>query len=195
MAGIYPTPLPVLPPLGCELPPGLGGRRFVLMVPGSSARHLAKRWPARRYGVLAEALRRAGHASVVIGSNAERALGAAIREVSPEAIDLVGRTDIEAVAALAQRAVLTIGNDTGVTHLAAAADCPIVVLFSGASDPAWCAPRGRVVRILTAADLDDLDVDQVLAEAVNIIEERLPPAEEHAPRETADETRASGVWS
>jgi ADP-heptose:LPS heptosyltransferase len=192
MAGIYPTSLPMLPRVGRELPSSLDGRRFVLIAPGSSPRHLAKRWAARRYGMLAEALRRGGYASVVIGSNAERALGTAIREVCPEAVDLVGRTDIESVAALAQRAALTIGNDTGVTHLAAAADCPIVVLFSGASDPAWCAPRGRMVRVLAAPSLDELEVDQVLAEAVKIIEER-QPAEEHALRGAAGEAPASGA--
>ena len=142
--------------------------------------------------MLAEALRRGGYVAVVIGSNAERALGTAIREVCPEAVDLVGRTDIESVAALAQRAALTIGNDTGVTHLAAAADCPIVVLFSGASDPAWCAPRGRMVRVLAAPSLDELEVEQVLAEAVKIIEQR-PPAEKHALREAASDARAIGA--
>jgi ADP-heptose:LPS heptosyltransferase len=191
MAGVHPTPLPTLPPLECELPHPLVGRRFVLMVPGSSPRHLAKRWPARRYGMLAEALRGAGYASVVIGSNAERALGVAIREASPQAIDLIGRTDIERVAALAQRAVLTVGNDTGVVHLAAAAGCPIVVLFSRASDPAWCAPRGRMVRVLTAPNLDELKVAPVLAEALGVIEQSLAAAETLVP---SREARLSGAW-
>jgi len=194
MAGIHPTPLPILPPLDYELPQRLVERQFVLMLPGSSPRHPAKRWQARRYGMLAEALRRAGYASVVIGSRVEQALGSAIREVCAEAIDLVGRTSLEAVAGLAQRALLTVGNDTGVTHLAAAAGCPIIVLFSGASDPAWCAPRGRMIRVLTAPDLDDLEVDQVLAEAVGVIEERLATKVGMA-RETAVEARASGAWS
>lgn len=169
MAGIYPTPLPALPPLACDLPPGLGGRQFVLLMPGSSPRHPTKRWPASRFGALAAAVNRAGYVPVVIGSAAERALAATIREICPAAIDLAGRTELAAVAALAQRAALTVGNDTGVTHLAAAADCPIVVLFSGASDPDWCAPRGRTVRLLTVPDLNDLGVMRVFAEAGDII--------------------------
>src|SRR3954453_2026903 len=36
MAGIHPTPLPALPPLRRDLPPGLPDRDFVLLVPGSS---------------------------------------------------------------------------------------------------------------------------------------------------------------
>ena len=171
MAGIVPDPVAAAAAARLRLPRQLAGRRFALLVPGSSARHPAKRWSARRFGMLAEELRRAGCASVVIGSQAERPLATAIREICRDAVDLVGRTDIATVAALAQRAVLTVGNDTGVTHLAAAAGCPVVVLFSGASDPAWCAPRGRIVRVLTAPDLDDLEIDRVLAAALDVVGE------------------------
>ena len=194
MAGIYPTPLPVLPPLDCPLPRQLAGRRFALLVPGSSARHPAKRWPARRFAMLAEELRQAGCCSVVIGSQAERALATAIREICPDALDLTGRTDIASVAALAQRAVLTVGNDTGVTHLAAAAGCPVVVLFSQASDPAWCAPRGRLVRVLAALNLADLDVECVLAEAFDVLSQPMPPAADEMERPIPAEAPASEDW-
>jgi ADP-heptose:LPS heptosyltransferase len=194
MAGIHPTPLPLLPPLDCVLPPELAGRRFVLMVPGSSARHPAKRWPARHYGRLAESLRQAGCASIVIGSQAEQDLGAAIREICPDAVDLVGRTDIAAVAGLAQRAALTVGNDTGVTHLAAAAGCPVVVLFSRASDPAWCAPRGPIVQILTAPDLAGLEVGRVLAEAVAVIEAGSPIVADAVPGDVEAGMPVGGDW-
>ncbi len=181
MAGIHPTPLPALPSIAVELPQSLAGRQFVLLLPGASPRHPAKRWPASRYGLLAKALLDRGYTPVVIGSDGEQALAAAIREICPQAIDLVGRTDLVSVAGLAERAALTIGNDTGVTHLAAAAGCPIVVLFSAASDPAWCAPRGSVVQVLTTPDLEALEVDRVLAEAVAIIDRPAMPREsEHA---------------
>ncbi len=194
MAGIHPTPLPILPPLDCALPQSLIGRPFVLIVPGSSPRRPEKRWPACRFGMLATALHDLGYIPVVIGSNAERDLAAAIREACPAAIDLAGSTDIEAVAALAQRATLTIGNDTGVTHLAAAAGCPIVVLFSRASDPAWCAPRGRTVRVLAVTDLDELEVGRVLGEALGIIDRQtILPAEGDALENAAGEALRSGA--
>ena len=192
MAGIHPTPLPILPPLDCALPESLIGRPFILIVPGSSPRHPDKRWPAQRFGMLATALHNLGFVPVVIGSNAERDLAAAILVACPEAIDLLGRSTIEAVAALAQRAVMTIGNDTGVVHLAAAAGCTIVVLFSRASDPAWCAPRGRAVRVLRVADLDELEVDRVISEAVGIIDHQARLAAAGAPRVTVREEPPKG---
>ena len=193
MAGIHPTPLPMLPPLACEMPQGLNGQQFVLLMPGSSPCHLAKRWPALRFGMLAQALRDAGYAAVVIGSRAERTIAAAIREICPQVIDLCGQTALDEVAALAQRAMLAIGNDTGVTHLAAAAGCPVVVLFSGATDPDWCAPRGRWVRILAARDLADLRLDRVLTEIRVTLAGCTAPAPAGMPQLAAEAAIASGA--
>jgi ADP-heptose:LPS heptosyltransferase len=178
MAGIHPTPLPSLPPAARELPADLASRDFVLLVPGSSPHRPEKRWPAECYGRLALALDHAGHVPVVVGTDSERALGARIGEICPRASNLVGRTDLVQLAALAQHARLTVGNDTGVCHLAAAAGGgAAVVLFSAASDPALCAPRGRCVRLLTVPDLAELTVERVFAEAMTALRLAPQPAE------------------
>ena len=169
MTGIYPTQLPALPPVDRALPNQLDRKEFVLLVPGSSPRHPAKRWPVARFAQLARAIGEIGQVPVVVGSAHEAALAAAICEACPDALDLVGRTDIAMLAALAQRARLTVGNDTGVCHLAAAAGCPVIVLFSRASDPARHAPRGPVVRVFAAPNLGDLAADTVIAEAMDIL--------------------------
>jgi ADP-heptose:LPS heptosyltransferase len=172
MAGVHPTPLPMLPPLHRTLPGRLLDRDFALLVPGSSPTHLEKRWPAERFGVLAQALEEAGCRAVIVGTALEALLAARIRELCPAALDMTGQTDIGLLGALAQRAVLTVGNDTGVCHLAAAAGCAVVVLFSGGTDPARCAPRGRLVEVIAAADLRDLAPDPVISACVEIITRR-----------------------
>ena len=51
-------------------------------------------------------------------------------------------------------------------HLLAAAGCPLTVLFSDASDPALCAPRGPVtdgVVVLRKAPLSALNPAEVAA--------------------------------
>jgi ADP-heptose:LPS heptosyltransferase len=75
------------------------------------------------------------------------------------------------LAALAQRAMLTVGNDSGVCHLAAAAGCPVIVLFSGGTDPERCAPRGRLVRVIAEPDLVGLSAERVIADALAILRE------------------------
>lgn len=166
MAGIHPVSrVPWLPPAG-SVPAVIAGRRFALLIPGSSPRHSAKRWPAHRYGELANRLSRVGYLPVLVGVGGEADLGRAIRDLCPEAVDFMGRTDVAGLAALARAASLTVGNDTGATHVAAAGGNPVLVLFSRASDPSLCAPRGRIIRVLTEPDLGNLPVDTVFAACV-----------------------------
>jgi heptosyltransferase-3 len=55
---------------------------------------------------------------------------------------------------------LYIGNDSGITHLAAATGAPLVAIFF-ATDPVVWAPRGELVRVVSG-NSDDISVDQVL---------------------------------
>ena len=58
------------------------------------------------------------------------------------------------------RARVYIGNDSGISHLAAAVGTPVVALF-GPTDPAVWAPRGLRVRILDR--MESVQVDDVLS--------------------------------
>jgi ADP-heptose:LPS heptosyltransferase len=171
MAGIYPTPLPSCPASSRPLPAGLKHQGFFILIPGSSPRHPAKRWPATRYGELARRLFEAtGILPVIIGRAGEEVLASEIRAVCPVAVDLVGRTELTSLVDLADAAAFAIGNDTGATHIAAAGGHPVVVLFSNASDPSRCAPRGREVHVLTSPCLDDLPVYRVFTAAIQAAE-------------------------
>jgi ADP-heptose:LPS heptosyltransferase len=140
---------------------------IALLVPGSSAHRLAKRWPAARYGQLARMLAARGMAPVVLGSAAERNLAVEIAKLGP-IHDLTGQTSFGELASLARAAKLAVGNDTGPMHLIAAAGCPSLVLFSRASDPALCAPRGQRVTVLQRPDLAALAVEEVFASATSL---------------------------
>lgn len=143
-------------------------RRFVLLVPGSSAHRPVKRWPVEHYRQLAGLLHERGMHPVVLGSAAERDLARTIRRAAP-ATDLTGLTTFGDLAALARSALLAVGNDTGPMHLLAAAGCPALVLFSRDSDPALCAPRGLSVSVLRRPDLATLGVGTVSAAAFGMI--------------------------
>ena len=92
-----------------------------------------------------------------------------IGRAAPGAVDLTGRTDYAQIAGLGARAALAVGNDTGPTHLLAAAGAPTLVLFSAESDPALCAPRGRRVEVLQAERLGSLAPESVLEAARNLL--------------------------
>jgi len=70
----------------------------------------------------------------------------------------------ESLADLTQwiaEARLYIGNDSGITHLAAVAGVPVIALF-GPTDPTLWAPRGNEVIVLRHEPLCDLSVNTVL---------------------------------
>ncbi len=141
LAGISVFPTPDLAFLTDRPVPPLPDR-FVMLVPGASAHRGVKRWPAAKYGALGTLLVARGLVPVVLGGQDEVPLGAAIRAACSHAIDLTGKTAVLDIFAIAARAAFAVGNDTGPTHMAAAAGCPVIALFSAESDPQMNAPRG-----------------------------------------------------
>jgi ADP-heptose:LPS heptosyltransferase len=138
-------------------------KRFVLFVPGGAAHRPEKRWPADSYAELGRELAVRGLSVLVIGAEPERAIADAIVTACPGTRSLVGKTSFAEIAELARRAAAAVGNDTGPMHIVAGVGCPSIVLFSAASDPALCAPRGKWVRVLRRAGLRDLGVAEVAA--------------------------------
>lgn len=137
--------------------------RYALLVPGSAPHRPEKRWPPQQFAQTARALESAGLPSVIVGTEADRGSIDAIRRDAPNARDLSGQTNLFEVAALARRAAIVIGNDTGPMHIAAAIGAKTIVLFSAASDPVLTRPRGKAVTVLQEAKLENLRVETVLA--------------------------------
>jgi len=161
MAGIAEVPPPDLSWLDADLSAFALPDRFVLLVPGGAPTRPAKRWPAERYAELAASLAADGVTPVILGTAAEAEAAAVIAAHCPEALNLLGRTGFAEIAALARRAEAAIGNDTGPMHLIAAAGCPSLVLFSSESDPALCAPRGPMIRVLRKENLELLSQAEI----------------------------------
>jgi ADP-heptose:LPS heptosyltransferase len=161
-AGISDVPLPEVSWLTADIARYGLSPPFALMVPGGAASRPRKRWPIARYAALARELAVRRVQPVILGTAPERPLAEAVRAMCPAARDLTGDTSFAEVAALARAASAAVGNDTGPMHLIAAAGCPSVVLFSDDSDPALCAPRGKVT-VRRRPDLVDLPVAEVAA--------------------------------
>lgn len=98
-----------------------------------------KRWPPEHFAALADRL--AGLGSVVLlGGPADAGLVAAVAaQMHVPAVQMAGRLSLSQAAALAQASRLYVGNDTGLTHVAAAAGAKTMMIF-GPSDPARYTP-------------------------------------------------------
>lgn len=94
-------------------------RKYVLLIPGCSAKHPHKRWPIENYREIVRRLEERGIWAVVIGTNAEKRECDAICEGMKLTVNMVGLTQIEDIPQVAHRALAVVGNDTGPTHIAA----------------------------------------------------------------------------
>jgi len=122
---------------------------------GPAANWRAKTWRAERFAELARRLTGpggplAGARVAVMAAAAEREQAAPVLAAIPaeRRLDLVGRTDLLTAAAALRRAALYVGNDTGLTHIAAAMGAPTLALFgpSPAERFAPWGPRAAIVR-------------------------------------------------
>jgi heptosyltransferase-2 len=133
---------------------GAARGEFCLVFPGSGS--MTKNWPLDRFLKLADDVSSLVKPLAILGP-AESAMEASFQE--RQVIVLQG-LDLEVVAALAHYARAFVGNDSGVSHLAAAAGARGVVIF-GPTDPIRWRPLGEVT-VVRRAPLDALEVGEVL---------------------------------
>lgn len=132
--------------------------RFLAVHPGSG--RVAKTWPPDRFARLVEAL--GADSFLVIEGPADAAAAAPLHGRSGAVTARGLRPRV--LGALLAGAAAFVGNDSGVTHLAAAWGAPTVALF-GPTDPAVWSPVGpRVTTVRSGSDrMDGIDVDAVIA--------------------------------
>src|SRR5262249_35225080 len=87
-------------------------------------------------------LSRTQRAVVLAGSAKERAWCRDVATACPQVCDLSGQTTLSELAALIERSVLCVTNDSGSMHLTVALGKPVVSIF-GPTDPLWLGPYGR----------------------------------------------------
>lgn len=109
----------------------------------------AKRWPPRHYAELARRLAAQGQPVWLLGSAKDRELGEEIAGLAPgAALNLCGRTTLEQALDLLAGAALVVSNDSGLMHVAAALDRPLIALY-GSSSPTYTPPLSPRAKILT----------------------------------------------
>jgi ADP-heptose:LPS heptosyltransferase len=126
------------------------GRRVVGLHAGSGG--AAKRWPPAAFAAAAEALHARGAQPLLIEGPQDAAVTAALRAVTGDngTLPVLRGLSVDELASVLRRCAAYLGNDSGVTHLAALMRTPVVALF-GPSDPTLWMPLGTQVRVLRSA--------------------------------------------
>ncbi|MDD5612865.1 MAG: lipopolysaccharide heptosyltransferase II [Gallionella sp.] len=108
----------------------------------------AKRWPVAYYAETAQRLIERGYAVWLIGSAKDKEVAENIVALSDlSARNLCGSTDLKDAIALLSAARLVISNDSGLMHLAAAQDRPMLAIF-GSSSPQFTPPLSDAAEVV-----------------------------------------------
>ncbi|CAK9886961.1 MAG: ADP-heptose--LPS heptosyltransferase 2 [Candidatus Erwinia impunctatus] len=116
----------------------------------------AKRWPHYHYAALARQLIDAGYQVILFGSANDQATGELIvvdltETQRSHCRNLAGETSLEDAVILLSQCQAVISNDSGLMHIAAALNRPLVALY-GPSSPDFTPPlshRARVIRLIS----------------------------------------------
>lgn len=116
----------------------------------------AKRWPHYHYATLAEHLIKQGFTIQIFGSKNDQEVGESIRnmlasELQPYCQNLAGLTTLEEVIDLLSVCQVVVSNDSGLMHIAAALQRPLVALY-GPTSPQYTPPLAENVEILRAIE-------------------------------------------
>jgi ADP-heptose:LPS heptosyltransferase len=136
--------------LGAQLLKSCGipaGARPIIIQPGSGGRE--KCWCIDNFLAIAHDLARQGSAVLFLLGPAEleRFSEAAIEQMS-ESAPTVSNLPLEQVVAILSRADAFVGNDSGITHLAAAMGIRTVGVY-GPTDPTAYGPRGPLAAAIS----------------------------------------------
>jgi heptosyltransferase-3 len=125
------------------IPPG---RPYAVLQPGAA--FATRRWALGNFAALADWLASEWNlAPVVLLGPREGELSAEARRLFPAPATILEGLDLRRMIALVSYARLFVGHDTGPTHVAAAAGCPVVDIF-GSSNPVYWRPWATPSRIV-----------------------------------------------
>lgn len=133
---------------------GLGDKKnIVAFCPGAEFGP-AKRWPSYHYADLGKALAMQGKQIVILGSKHDSTIGEEIIQkmaIQNAVHNLAGQTTLEQAINVLAAAKAVVTNDSGLMHIAAALDRPMLALY-GPSNPDFTPPlseSAEVIRLIT----------------------------------------------
>ena len=152
-----PRPLP-LPRLASSLEQQAQTRQTLKIAPAEKVAvfcpgaeyGVAKRWPARHFATLADELGRRGYVIWLLGSPKDRPIGDEIVRLATTGapINLCGSTALTQAIDLIAAADFVVCNDSGLMHVAAALDRPLVAVY-GSSSPGFTPPLSPRAQIIS----------------------------------------------
>ena len=126
------------------------GQKVLALCPGAEFGP-AKRWPDKHYAQLASVYLDRGWRVVLMGSAKDSDVAERIRRALPptahgDCINLCGKTSLGQAIDILSQVTAVVSNDSGLMHIAAALQRPLVVVY-GSTSPGFTPPLAEMVAV------------------------------------------------
>lgn len=109
--------------------------KFALLHPSTA--FYTKQWPTENFARTAEFLAEKGLHAVAVGSKGENKGLDNLKRLSNIPVTIFDDLTLPEITALASKARIFVGNDSGIAHIAAAVNTPSVVVFGSSNRDHW----------------------------------------------------------
>jgi heptosyltransferase III len=109
--------------------------RYAILHPASL--FATKEWPTDNFARVAAYLAAEGHQVIAVAAPAESAVLERLRAAAHVPVHTFSDLSLPQITALASRASIFVGNDSGIAHIAAAVGTPAVVVFGSSNRDHW----------------------------------------------------------
>lgn len=143
-----PLPLPELQVSKKQLEINLSQKPILALCPGAEY-GITKRWPTNYFAKVAQTKKNEGWEIWIFGSSKDKVLAQEIQIQSKNScLDFTGKTDLGETIELLSLATTVITNDSGLMHIAAALNRPLIAIY-GSTSPGFTPPLTNKAKIFS----------------------------------------------
>ncbi len=144
-------------------------KKFFLISPGCSIKHVRKKWPEKNYIDVCKYLLSLNVIPVLIGTNEDKKIIDLISKDDDKILNLCNKSPLDVVYTLAAKAEGALSNDSGPAHLIAASGCKIHIILSRFSNPKTVIPQSENVSFSQSHEIFQISSQDIVEKIKNFI--------------------------
>jgi len=142
-------------------------KKFFLISPGCSIKHVRKKWPEKNYIDVCKYLLSLNIIPVLIGASEDKKVIDLISSEDDKILNLCNKSPLDVVYTLAFKAEGALSNDSGPAHLIAASGCKIHIILSSFSNPKTVIPQSENVSFSQSNEIFQISSKDIIKKIKN----------------------------
>ncbi len=147
----------------------INNKKFFLISPGCSIKHVQKKWPEQNYIDICRFLLSSNITPVLIGAREDKEVIDIISNEDDKILNLCNQSPLNVVYTLAVKAEGALSNDSGPAHLIAASGCKVHIILSSFSNPKTVIPQSNNVSFSQSDKIFQISSKEIIMQIKKIL--------------------------